>query len=536
MISDLVELVRDRRSNAAMLVELRGGRERRLSFADLDWRSDVLARGLASFGDLRGTTVPIALQSPLDFATAFFGVAKAGAVPVPAPSHAAVHPGHRRRLEQIIDASVDGVALVDPSVFAVFSGHARIRFATFPALEEKTAEKYAGAWPAVSDVAYYQYSSGSLGAPHPIVLSQDNVLAQLAQAAEAFNETSSSVSVNWVPLFHDMGLVTSLLRPLWSGYTSVILDPFEFVRDPTVWPRELTRWRATHTSAPDFGFALCAAKTQSLEGLDLSALAVARSAGEMVRPSTLESFSERFHAVGFRSSSFAPSFGLAEATLTATTTAVADEPRVVAFSAAELRHDRAIPARDGVEQVRLVSSGAPLRGTRVEIVDSSGHVLRAGKIGEIRITGRQVAGGVVDTGDIGFILKGELFPLGRARERFQIAGVNFYSGEIERAITDAVPQLRPGRAAVFVAFAEVTGSKLVVQCERRADAELEAPAEDTVRRRIRSLLAEQFGLRVHVIDVVPPRTLPVTTSGKLRRGECRRRFELSRATQGDPDR
>lgn len=493
--------------------------------------------GAGPSGDDR---VVLSCRDPLAFVTAFFGVLAAGLVPVPAPGALLDHPGRRERLRGILGVESARALVTDEVLPDGTAGPVPVL--TVDALTSGTPERVpdpgtAGA-PDPRRTAYVQYTSGSVGAPQPVELADHHVLAQLRQAAEAFAETPRSVSVNWVPLHHDMGLVTSVLRPLWSGYTSVLLDPFDFVARPAHWIEALTAWRATHTSAPDFGYALTARKATA-EGADLSSLRVARSAGEPVRVATLREFTRVFAPAGLRPTAITPSYGLAEATLTVTACPLGEEPRVLAVRAGRLAAGEAVRADPAAGRTaEVVSCGPPLRGTKVRVLDpETSTPLPDGRTGEVWIHGPQVsptAKGrhVLDgtaghrTGDMGFLHGGELYLLGRAKERFQIGGENFYCGEIEAVASGCAPRLRPGRAAAFLTVPAGTAEPVpVLVAEVRAgaapdEAELAALARTVVRAVGRGL-----GLPLRRVWMAAAGTLPVTTSGKIQRERARQLFE-----------
>jgi acyl-CoA synthetase (AMP-forming)/AMP-acid ligase II len=482
--------------------------------------------------------VVLVIRDPLVFVSAFFAVASAGLVPVPAPNMPVTHRAHRQRLRSILRKSAP-LAVLSDEPGADQLGELSPRSPVLAAAEILRPELALGPPAAPSaPVAYVQYTSGSLSRPKPVALSQDNVLAQLRQAAEAFGEHPESVAVTWVPLYHDMGLVTGVLRPLWSGYTSVLLDPFSFVRDPAVWPRAMTEWQATHTSAPDFGYALCARKADPAGDYDLRPLTVARSAGELVRAASMRAFTAVFGRAGFDYAAFTPSYGLAEATLTATACPLGEPPRVLTVSGARLRAGEAVPADDSSNAQEVVSCGRPMRDTEVKVLDpETGEPLRERRVGEIWISGPQVAatgrdelwiGGVYGyrTGDLGFLAGAELYLVGRARERFQIAGENYYSADLEAVAGAADPRLRQGRAAVFLAQRHCWRSSApVVLAECRIDSTIDNEAGDVLARAIVAAIGREAGLSVPCVWLISASSLPVTTSGKIQRDRCREAFE-----------
>ncbi|WP_194925912.1 AMP-binding protein [Catenulispora pinisilvae] len=536
----IAELLAARSASRARFVSIIDGHTRALPFSQLLARSAAVAGRLRAEGLATqvtgGSAIAVAVQDPLDFITAFLGVAVAGAAAVPGPVRLASSPVHQKRLGAILAVSRPAAIIVDDELYAAArdiagrTGTMVVSMSTLAADNNDAAEPSATGSP----TCYVQYTSGSTARPKPVEISMANIVAQMVQAAEAFDENPSSVSVNWVPLYHDMGLVTSVLRPLWSDYTSVLLDPFEFVKRPEIWPAAMTEWGATHTSAPDFGYALCAAKVTGAEHFDLSRLRVARNAGEPVRPATLERFAQAFASAGFDYAAFTPSYGLAEATLTVTANPVGEPPRTFTFAEPSLRQDRAREPEEGEPLVTLVSCGKPVRGTEVTIWNEDGERLREdGRIGEVRIAGPQVSTGAIApsdadgercrTGDLGFWWKGELVLLGRAKDRFQVRGQNYYSAEIEDSAVAADVRLRPGRA---VAIADCAASdpapRVTVLVEAvRECAELSAADQADIARNVVRAISSGLGLSIDTVHIVPAGTLPLTTSGKVRREKCR---------------
>lgn len=521
--------------------DVSGRDHRELTTRQLRQTSQAVAAGLYGLWLRRrpgrpASHVLIVTQDPLSFIISFFATMRAGLVPVPGPSRPLAHRGHLQRLGSIIKSTLPLVTITDPETVASLAEilERRVAVRDLDALTESGPVPLAGV--TVDPVAYVQYTSGSLAEPKPIRLRHRHVRGQLAQAAEAFEESREAAAVSWVPLHHDMGLVTGVLRPLWSGYTSVLIDPLDFVRDPAVWPRAMSEWRATHTSAPDFGYRLCARKTTDPGRFDLRPLRVARSAGEPVRAGTLRDFADAFAAAGFDYAAFAPSYGLAEATLTVTTTAVAEAPTILTVSRKAFQDGQVGPVDRATERsVEVVSCGRPLRHTRVEVVDPmSRTVLGPDRIGEVWISGPQV---VLDgsaheiagiegclTGDIGFTHQGELYLIGRSAERFQYGGENYYSNDIE-AVAGGVDPLRPGRVAAFLGQLShwpEPAPVVVAEC-REPTAELAGYAD--LAKAVVKAVGHGVGLSVRCVCLVPAGALELTTSGKLQRERCQEAFE-----------
>jgi acyl-CoA synthetase (AMP-forming)/AMP-acid ligase II len=539
--ASLVELLARRReeSGGYAAVSL-DGTSRTLSFREL---YDEAALGATLILDQGGrvpehlhseTRVVLTIVDPLSFIIAFFATLTAGLVPVPGPSRIADHPIHERRFKHMVQDSKPALVVTDQEPYRVGAllgddAPPVITLNRPPASHSVPCPHQPAA------TAYVQYTSGSTASPKPAVLSHGQVIAQLRQAAHAYEETPDSISVNWVPLYHDMGLVTSILRPLYSGYLSVILDPFDFVRSPSFWPAQLSRWQATHTSSPDFGYALAARKLGQTEGLDLSRLRVARNAGEMVRHKTLRDFSQAFEPVGFSAKAFCPSYGLSEATLTVTSCPVSRPPRLVDVSRSALRTGKVAVPGTATDSLRLVSSGPPLDGTTVLILDATTRPTGdPAEVGEVWVCGPQVTGrpqdavnGVagVRTGDFGFLVDGELVLVGRSKERFQIRGVNYYSDEIEDVVAQQDSRFRPGRIAAFLSDAPDREQRLVVLAEVRRDVSPSDREATELTGLIIKAVRRELGLTVSHAVLASRGSLPVTTSGKLRRSACRAMYE-----------
>ncbi|MGW0648052.1 AMP-binding protein [Streptomyces umbrinus] len=405
------------------------------------------------------------------------------------------------------------------------------------------------------ETALLQYTSGSTGKPRGAAISHRAVAGQCVQAAEVYRESVHDTAVTWVPLFHDMGLVTGVLRPLHRGYRSVLLTPGEFAARPSSWLAALSSARGTLSSAPDFAFSHCVRRMPAADVslFDLTAWRVARDAGEPVRVETADRFTAHFARAGFDPRAFCPSYGLAEATLTVTASAPERPALRLTVSREALRSGVGVagpaspeaPEREASahpeEFVTLLSSGLPLPGTEVSVRDADGRRLPEGRIGDVWIRGPQlfegywssVAGrvnsrsGEYATGDYGFLFRSHLFVLGRADDTLVHKGRNFYAADVIDAL-DGVSGLRRGRAVVFTVDRPVPSTRgaygapcvcLVAELD-------DAGHEDGERiaLRARQSLAATLGLHVGEVALVAPGALPRTTSGKVRLPETHRRY------------
>jgi len=371
-------------------------------------------------------------------------------------------------------------------------------------------------------IAIIQYTSGSTGTPRGVLVRHDSVAGNTAAIAERFGLTPASRGLTWLPPFHDMGLVGGLLSPIAAGIPVRILPPGDFLKAPLWWLRLIGQTGVTTTGGPDFAYDLCvrrARRDDALEGLDLSGWQVAFSGGESVRRSTLTAFAQRFAPVGFRAEAFLPCYGLAEATLMVTA-----------------GHWSGPGGPDGAP----IGCGTPIPGQLLAVVDpETGKAVEEGSEGEIWIAGPNVTpghlhGGDEDlfgeldgtrylrTGDLGYLREGELYITGRAKDVIVYRGVNYHAVDIEAVALEAVG--RSGRTAAFLADTEPDPLPvLVLEALGNPDPALAA--------QVRSAVLERTKLRLGLVLLVPPRTLPRTSSGKIRRSATREAF-LSGAYDG----
>ena len=401
------------------------------------------------------------------------------------------------------------------------------------------------------DVALIQYTSGSTSAPRGVVLTHRSIISNLAMIESAMGLTSDDRVVLWLPPYHDMGLIGGILAPLWAGCGSRLISPLQFLRDPLSWLSQISELRGTIAGGPNFGFDRCVRRL-SRDGprsLDLRCWRVAFTGAEPVHAASLARFAAAFAPYGFCEEAFYPCYGLAEVTLMATGGRRGGGAAIRAFSRRGLQEGEAREPVGPRDRQELVGNGRAVPGLMLRIVDESGRSLPAGSVGEIRLSGPNVAAGYVGhtrgpeatafvdhegrrevaTRDIGFVDDdGELFICGRASEMIILRGRNVHPEDVELVVEEALPQ--PGLAIAF--GLDVDGDEqLIVLREARG---LVSDEVAWATARIRSRLGEVLGLQPAVVLLVRRGALPRTSSGKVQRGEARRRYLLQQFDQPAP--
>jgi 8-amino-7-oxononanoate synthase len=519
-----------------------------ITYGELERRAAAIAAAVRERCEL-GDRVVVLLPPGLEFIAAFLACSYAGVVAVPAFRPTPARLG--RMLPKLARIASDSGAA------AVLTNAAlRDRVLTgenpeLPALEwlaiDDLAEDAGNGWqrPAVSpdDLALLQYTSGSTAQPKGVMVTQGNLLANLAFQQRQFRIDPSTEGVMWVPPYHDLGLVGGILLSLYNGNHVTLMSPWHFLQRPYRWLVALSRTRSTHTGAPNFALELCVRRTTEEERatLDLSAIRMMLSGGEPVRADTLERFARAFAVAGFDPRAFSPAYGLAEATLMVASVPLGREATRRALDARALRDGVARPSNDGEGRRVLVSCGVPAASDDVRIVDpETGEQLPTGRVGEIWLRGPSVARGYwnrpdltesvfharpagagepfLRTGDLGFVLDDELYVAGRLKDVIIIHGRNYHPQDIEQSVERAHPALLPGGGAAF-GVEHDDEERLVVLHEVEVGAEIDL---DALPAAVQEAVALDHEVALDRLVVVRAGTVPRTPNGKVRRGAARR--------------
>lgn len=384
--------------------------------------------------------------------------------------------------------------------------------------------------------ALIQFSSGTTSDPRPIMLSAEALLANSKAVLDCFPGGAHEHScVSWLPLYHDMGLIGCFLMPILAPGNLTLLPAEVFAARPFVWLQAISQERATTSSAPNFAFAHCADRitSEQVNSLDLSCWQISMVGAEAVRPQTLRRFSERFAPSGFCEDAFSPVYGLAEATLAVTFSPLGGGLRSLLLDADEM----AASGKVAPGERESVSLGKPLGVTQVEVRDDRGQVLGEDQLGQVWVKGPSLLSGVLgvteeplregwlDTGDLGFLHQGDLHIYGRRRDILLLDGRNHDPDLLEAAPQD-LPRLRRSCAFTY----EAPGGQrdeLVLICEvsKRWKGDPEEYADQ-----VKVACRKHAGLVPHRVHLTRAGELPVTSSGKLRRGEAARMYASGELT------
>lgn len=397
----------------------------------------------------------------------------------------------------------------------------------------------------LNTTAFLQYTSGSTGAPKGVMVSHQNIIANLDSLIEASECSEKDVFCNWLPLFHDLGLINTLLLPVYMGAHSVIMSPMNFMRRPIKWFKAISDYKGTICGAPNFAFDYCIEKltAKHLEGIDLSHWKVAFNAAEPIKQATLDNFSEKFSPYGFKEKAFFPSYGMAEATVFISSSSPHEPYNCVSFDAESLENGFAKPVEEG-KGVPLLSCGHAQSKHELTILDcQTDALLPEGAVGQICFSGPSVALGYwgdenkttecfnvpisgkeslfLKTGDLGFLCNGELFITGRMKDLMIVNGRNLYPQDFETLIFDAFDYIRPNGV---VAFEQAGQCYMAIECDKsRLDkVDFEEAVED-----ISKLVFSYFEVNLTDIVFVQPGTLSKTSSGKVQRSAMKKQYFTS---------
>ncbi|HYA96948.1 MAG TPA: AMP-binding protein, partial [Methylomirabilota bacterium] len=544
------------------------GREATLTFGQLFGAAQKCAEELARRGVPAGGRVALMLPTSREFFVSYAGILLAGAIPVP------IYPPFRAdRIEEYAARQAAILNNAEICLLLTFRRAEAVAHLLKPrvhslkevadaqkliAAAESASPPAPGALPAhlsgsrtreAGDLALLQYTSGSTGEPKGVMLTHANLLANIRAMGEAVQINEHDVCVSWLPLYHDMGLIGAWLTILYFGLPLAVMSPVSFLTRPERWLQAFHRHRGTLSAAPNFAYELCVRKIADgdIHGLDLGSWRAALNGAEPVQPETLERFAARFAPYGFRREALLPVYGLAEASLGVAVPPLNRGPVVDRIQRdAFTNGGRAIPAAPGdPAAIAFVSAGPPLPRHEVRIVDSNGRELPERTEGFLWFRGPSATSGYfrnpaatralfpqgppsgegefawLDSGDRAYLAGGEVYITGRVKDIIIKGGRNLYPHEVEQ-LAAAAEGVRKG-CVVALGIRDVGGAteKLVVVAETRSS---DAASRARIAAAVTEKVAAGLGLPPDRVELVPPGSIPKTSSGKLRREETKRLY------------
>lgn len=526
------------------------GSERFCSFRELCIESEKRAGDLYAHGVKKGDRVAIVVPDPESFVLSFLGAVMGGVVPVPISPQLSFKNAetYHETVAHIVKASGASLLLtssgtrqyVDPVLPRVDTLKGVVDVEEMGKVDHGKLDVTVDP----TDLAFLQFTSGSTSRPKGVVVTHRN----LAWNSQSFmiegleKDSSFDKGVSWLPLFHDMGLIGFVIGPLFTDIPVVFLPTASFVRNPRIWLDKIHTHRGTITYAPNFAYQLVAkrVKEKDVGELDLSCLRRAGCGAEPIQARTLREFAEKLAPAKFDPRAFLPSYGMAEATLAITFVPTMSGVRSDVIEKAELESSKATPRADGDPLAEgaqeLVNCGRPFPEHAIAVVDEQGNRLADRQVGQIITSGPSVCAGYYNepelteaafkkdengtvwlyTGDLGYLVEGEVFICGRLKDMIIVRGRNFYPNDIEWVVSE-LPGIRRGNVVAF--GTEVNGEEQLVVAAEAFSSEAEG-LRDVIAQAVNS----SFSLAAHEVVIVPQGTLPRTSSGKPQRRKTKQMY------------
>jgi fatty-acyl-CoA synthase len=511
-----------------------------LSFAEIYQKALSISAGIRNLRINRAEPVGLILQNAEEFIPAFYGIILSGAIPVPI-----YPPIHHKRLNyyfevvEYINKVTNLKAIITTSYLKPYI---KVNTKIIDLAELTTKDKFIEDSITQDDIAFIQFTSGSISYPKGVMLTHKNISLNIdCFMGQRIKPKEDDIGISWLPLYHDMGLIGCVLAATYYKLPVVFMSPRYFLYQPKRWLLAITKYRGTISFSPNFGYGLCIHKVEDTSGLELGSWRIAGCAAEPISYQTLKSFGKKFEKVGFRESSFLTAYGLAEATLAVTFLSNNNGIIWDEVDAEYLyKHGKAIYSYNKNNSVKIVSCGQPLSSFELKIQDESGNSLPERVIGEVMVKGpcvmkgyynnekatnQIIKDGWLHTGDLGYLANNNLYICGRKKDLIIIAGKNYYPQDIEWVASE-VEGVRKGNVVAFGIKDELK-EKVVVVAESRNLRE-----KKRIEAEIKTNVAKRIGVKVSHVEVVPPGTIPKTSSGKLQRLKTKKLWEEKKLKGG----
>jgi len=517
------------------------GREEVITYGQLLTSSLRVAQALRERGLKEGETVAIMQPTNPGFFYTFFGTLLAGGIPVP------IYPPFRMHmLEAYAKTEAHILRNAEVRILVTFLQAEKLSLllkSFVPSLKHVTTvdelmqpRELSTIFHAKSnDFAFIQYTSGSTSDPKGVLLTHYNLISNIQGYGKAIQVTPDDVTVSWLPLYHDMGLIGMWLGSLYYGIPLILLTPFSFLNHPERWLWAIHYHRGTLSGAPNFAYELCIRKIDSalIEGLDLSSWRMAANGAEKVYPRTLEQFTKKFAPYGFKRNAILPVYGLAESTVGLTIPPIGRDYRIDSVDRKQFEEKRYASPSESKNILAFVSCGLPINGHHVRIVDDENHELPERHVGNLQFCGPSSMQGYynnpkatqamyhdgwLDSGDLAYQAEGEFYITGRRKDLIIKAGRNLYPAEIEELV-GSIPGVRQGCVVAFeVTDAEHGTEQLIVVAETR---EKNKSKHEKISDDIKEVIASSLDIVPDRVVLVAPHVVPKTSSGKLQRAACK---------------
>ncbi|MGE5382547.1 MAG: AMP-binding protein [Omnitrophica WOR_2 bacterium] len=528
-----------------------------ITYKELDKSARIIAQRLLEI-NAKGERALMLYHPGTDFIKALYGCFYAGVIAVPAYA-----PRKNRSLDRIKTLVVDSGATIVLCVTEIHNLFER-SFSDFEELKSMQwvptdqclttePEMIELALPLPTDIALLQYTSGSTGLPKGVMVTHQNIIRNLEFIRQCFSLRPESVSVSWLPSFHDMGLIDGVIGPCYNGFTGVLMPPVAFIQKPVRWLKAIMKYKGTHGGAPNFAYDLCVEGVQFEErqNLDLSSMETLYCGAEPIRKDTIDRFIKTYSEYGFRANAMFPCYGMAETTLIIAGPEALRGPVYLNVSALALEMNKIVPVNENEHDSRyLAGVGYSWIDTDVKIVNPDTlELTKQDEVGEIWISGSIVTAGYwnkeevtlntfharikdnsgneghrnyLRTGDLGFFHNGELYITGRLKDMVILQGKNLYPQDIEFIVEKSHPAMRANASAAF-SIEQNNTEKLVIVAEVERSWIRDLNTEE-VCDAIRNNIAEEFEQEVYAIQLLRTASILKTSSGKIQRKACQKAF------------